>query len=156
MFFGKEKKGHKTSGTTRASANGWNQIVGMGYLLANLLLDGVVNSTQDQIFQTFKPTGQQMTLHINLFSTLISSVSSVLQLPHIPVIHPTDAGELELLYPVDFLKTHPDALNALVQLAITGVLGQLFNVHLRDPTKFRFLMSCVRPQSPRRRRSRSP
>ena len=102
------------------------QFIGMRYLLANRLLDGVVNSTQDQIFQTFKPTWQQTTLHINLFSTIISSVSSVLQLPRIPVIHPTNAWELELLYPVDFLKTHPDALKALVQLAITGVLGQLF------------------------------
>ena len=126
MFFGKEKGGHKTSGATNASASGWMQLIGMGYLLANLLLDGVVNSTQDQIFQTFKPTGQQMMLHINLFSTLISSVLSVLPLPHIPVIHPTDAGELELLYAINFLKTHPDALKALVQFAITGALGQLF------------------------------
>ncbi|KAF9777651.1 UAA transporter [Thelephora terrestris] len=124
MFFGNEKKGHKGAG--KASSGGWMQLIGMGYLLANLLLDGVVNSTQDQIFQTFKPTGQQMMLHINLFSTLISSVLSVLPLPHIPVIHPTDAGELELLYAVNFLKTHPDALKALVQFAITGALGQLF------------------------------
>jgi UDP-galactose transporter B1 len=91
-----------------------------------LLLDGVVNSTQDQIFQTFKPAGQQMMLHINLFSTLISTILSVLPLPHIPVIHPTDAGELELVYAIEFLKTHPDALKALAQFAITGALGQLF------------------------------
>lgn len=127
MFFGKEKKGHKNSGgPTKAAASAWGQLIGMGYLLANLLLDGVVNSTQDQIFQTFKPTGQQMMLHINLFSTLISTVLSVLPLPHIPVIHPTDAGELELMYAIEFLKSHPDALKALVQFAITGALGQLF------------------------------
>lgn len=127
MFFGKEKKGHKNSGgPTKAAVNAWAQLIGMGYLLANLLLDGVVNSTQDQIFQTFKPTGQQMMLHINLFSTLISTVLSVLPLPHIPVIHPTDAGELELVYAIEFLKTHPDALKELVQFAITGALGQLF------------------------------
>lgn len=127
MFFGKEKKGHKNSGgPTNAAVGAWAQLIGMGYLLANLLLDGVVNSTQDQIFQTFKPTGQQMMLHINLFSTLISTVLSVLPLPHIPVIHPTDAGELELLYAIQFLKTHPDALKALAQFAITGALGQLF------------------------------
>lgn len=127
MFFGKEKKGHKNSGgPNKAVVSGWAQLIGMGYLLANLLLDGVVNSTQDQIFQTFKPTGQQMMLHINLFSTLISTVLSVLPLPHIPVIHPTAAGELELVYAIEFLKTHPDALKALAQFAITGALGQLF------------------------------
>lgn len=123
MFFGNEKKGNKNS---KSAVNGWMQLIGMGYLLANLLLDGVVNSTQDQIFQTFKPTGQQMMLHINLFSTLISTILSVLPLPHIPVIHPTNAGELELVHAIEFLKTHPDALKALVQFAITGALGQLF------------------------------
>ena len=126
MFFGKEKKGHKNSGGPGKAVSPWAQLIGMGYLLANLLLDGVVNSTQDQIFQTFKPTGQQMMLHINLFSTLISTVLSVLPLPHIPVIHPTAAGELELVYAIEFLKTHPDALKALAQFAITGALGQLF------------------------------
>ena len=127
MFFGKEKKGHKNSGgPTKAAVSAWGQLIGMGYLLANLLLDGVVNSTQDQIFQTFKPTGQQMMLHINLFSTLISTVLSVLPLPHIPIVHPTAAGELELVYAIEFLKTHPDALKALAQFAITGALGQLF------------------------------
>ncbi|KAF9649927.1 UAA transporter [Thelephora ganbajun] len=127
MLFEKEKKGHKSSGgPTKAVVSGWAQLIGMGYLLANLLLDGVVNSTQDQIFQTFKPTGQQMMLHINLFSTMISTVLSILPLPHIPVIHPTDAGELELVYAIEFLKTHPDALKALVQFAVTGALGQLF------------------------------
>ena len=127
MFFGKEKKGHKNSGgPSKAAVSAWAQLIGMGYLLANLLLDGVVNSTQDQIFQTFKPTGQQMMLHINLFSTFISTVLSVLPLPHIPVIHPTAAGELELVYAIEFLKTHPDALKALIQFAVTGALGQLF------------------------------
>lgn len=127
MFFGNEKKGHRGSAApNKSSPNGWMQLIGMAYLLTNLLLDGVVNSTQDQIFQTFKPTGQQMMLHINLFSTLISTVLSVLPLPHIPVIHPTDAGELELVYAIEFLKTHPDALKALAQFAITGALGQLF------------------------------
>ena len=127
MFLGGQKKGHKNSGPpSKSAASGWAQLVGMLYLLANLLLDGVVNSTQDQIFQTFKPTGQQMMLHINLFSTLISTILSVLPLPHIPVIHPTDPGQLELVYAIQFLKTHPDASKALAQFAITGALGQLF------------------------------
>ena len=127
MFFGNEKKGHKNSGSpTKSAVGGWAQLIGMLYLLANLLLDGLVNSTQDQIFQTFKPSGQQMMLHINLFSTLISTALSVLPLPHIPVIHPTDAGQLELAYAIRFFKTHPDAFKALIQFAITGALGQLF------------------------------
>jgi len=127
MFFGKEQKGHKNSGgPSKSAVNAWAQLIGMAYLFANLLLDGVVNSTQDQIFQTFKPSGQQMMLHINLFSTLISTTLSVLPLPHIPVIHPTDAGQLELVYAIQFLKTHPDALKALAQFAVTGALGQLF------------------------------
>jgi UDP-galactose transporter B1 len=127
MFLGDEKKGHKSSNAPgKPAVSGWAQLIGMLYLLANLLLDGVVNSTQDQIFQTFKPSGQQMMFHINLFSTLISTLLSFLPLPHIPVIHPTDAGELELVYAIQFLKSHPGALKALAQFAITGALGQLF------------------------------
>jgi len=127
MFLGDEKKGHKNSRTSgKSTVSGWAQLIGMLYLLANLLLDGVVNSTQDQIFQTFKPSGQQMMFHINLFSTLISTALSLLPLPHIPVIHPTDSGQLELVYAIQLFKSHPDALKALAQFAITGALGQLF------------------------------
>ena len=108
MFFGNKKKGHKTSEVTNASASGWIQLIGVGYLLANPLLDGFVNNIQDQIFQNLEPTGQQTMLHTNLFSTLTSPAVGVLPFPHIPVVHPTDAGGLELLYAVNFLKTHPD------------------------------------------------
>ena len=33
-FFGNKKQGHKTSGATKASAGGWIQLIGVGYLLA--------------------------------------------------------------------------------------------------------------------------
>lgn len=125
MFFGNEKPKHQ-SNSTGASVGGYGQFIGMAYLLLNLLLDGVTNSTQDQIFTTYKPSGQQMMLFINLFSTLISTTLSVLPLPYIPVIHPTDSSQSELGYAIQFVREHPGVLSPLVQFAVTGALGQLF------------------------------
>jgi len=124
MFFGNEKPHQKSDAS--ASVGGYSQMIGMTYLLLNLLLDGLTNSTQDQIFSTYKPSGQQMMLFINLFSTVLSTTLSILPLPYIPVIHPTDSSQTELGYAIEFIRTHPGVLWPLLQFAVTGALGQLF------------------------------
>jgi UDP-galactose transporter B1 len=124
MFFGNEKPRQKSG--VSASVGGYGQMIGMIYLLLNLLLDGLTNSTQDQIFSTYKPSGQQMMLFINLFSTVLSTTLSILPLPYIPVIHPTESSQTELGYAIEFVRTHPEILWPLVQFAVTGALGQLF------------------------------
>jgi solute carrier family 35 (UDP-galactose transporter), member B1 len=126
MLFGNEqpsKVSHNKNNSKTVSAYG--QAIGLTYLLINLLLDGLINSTQDQIFSQFKPTGQQMMLFINVFSTLISTTLSILPLPYIPVIHPSTSGS-ELGYAIEFIRTHPGVLTPLLQFALTGALGQLF------------------------------
>lgn len=125
MFFGNEKPS-KASKTSTTPVSGYGQVIGLTYLLLNLILDGLVNSTQDQIFSIYKPTGQQMMLFINVFSTLISTTLSILPLPYIPVIHPTSSGQTELGYAIEFIRTHPGVLIPLFQFALTGALGQLF------------------------------
>ena len=127
MFMGFGGEDGKKHGTKRqGNQTLWHTIIGMTYLLINLILDGATNSTQDEIFARYKVTGQQMMFWINLLCTLLTSFVSVLPLPYIPVLHPSPGGETELKSALVFLRSHPTIIYPLVQFALTGALGQLF------------------------------
>ncbi|CCM01898.1 uncharacterized protein FIBRA_03969 [Fibroporia radiculosa] len=122
MGFGAEKPS-KTKAGPELSA--YAQLIGITYLLINLAIDGATNSTQDEIFAQYRVTGQQMMFWINVFCTLLTSVISILPLPYIPVLHPSDNGT-ELQGALEFIRTHPSVTMPLAQYALTGALGQLF------------------------------
>ncbi|KAN0139898.1 UAA transporter [Lactarius tabidus] len=125
MGFGGDSGGkHRTGGQGNSTL--MHSIIGMSYLLINLVLDGATNSTQDEIFARYKVSGQQMMLWINLLCTLLTSLISILPLPYIPVLHPSNGGEAELIGALKFLRSHPSIIYPLVQFALTGALGQLF------------------------------
>lgn len=124
MAFG-EQKSSKAS-RQQTSGGPWSSIIGLTYLLINLAMDGVLNSTQDEIFSRYKVTGQQMMLFMNINSALLNAFLAILPLPYIPVLHPSSARSSDLSEALRFLKEHPKALSALFQFAITGALGQLF------------------------------
>ncbi|KAG1840573.1 UDP-galactose transporter, partial [Suillus subalutaceus] len=123
MGFGNEKP-------SKASSNGeqgsYGQLIGILYLVINLILDGAVNSTQDELFVRYKVTGQQMMFWINLFCTLLSTTLGTLPLPHIPVLHPSSGLQSEFANAIGFIRTHPSVIVPLVQFSLTGALGQLF------------------------------
>jgi len=125
MGFGKEKP-KKGSSTATDDATPYASLTGIIYLLINLALDGATNSTQDEIFSRYKVTGQQMMFWINLFCTIITVALSVLPLPYIPVIHPTNGGQSEFVDALTFINSHPSVIMPLAQFALTGALGQLF------------------------------
>jgi len=125
MYFGNDgKKGKQSS--SQAQQTPYANLIGITYLLINLALDGAINSTQDEIFTRHKVSGQQMMLWINLFCTVITSILSVLPLPYIPVIHPSNDGKTELAGALTFIRNHPSIISPLAQFAFTGALGQLF------------------------------
>jgi len=126
MYFGDQKKAKSHAPSAASAASPYSSLIGMTYLFINLALDGAINSTQDEIFSRHKVTGQQMMLWINIFCTAISTVLSVLPLPHIPVIHPSPSGQTELGGFLAFASTHPSIWIPLGQFALTGALGQLF------------------------------
>jgi solute carrier family 35 (UDP-galactose transporter), member B1 len=127
MFMGFGGEGaKKQSAKGQGNSTLRHSIIGMAYLLINLILDGATNSTQDEIFARYKVSGQQMMLWINLLCTLLTSFISMLPLPHIPVLHPSQGGETELQNALEFLRTHPSIIYPLAQFALTGALGQLF------------------------------
>lgn len=125
MGFGNEKPKKASSGTT-SEVTPYASLIGIGYLLVNLALDGATNSTQDEIFSRYKVTGQQMMFWINLFCTILAVALSVLPLPYIPVIHPTSGGHSEFMDAITFIHSHPSVVTPLAQFALTGALGQLF------------------------------
>ncbi|CAE6522771.1 unnamed protein product [Rhizoctonia solani] len=118
MYMGNSPSKHK--GAAESS------LLGLFLLLINLLLDGAVNSTQDEIFSRYKITGQQMMLWINTFSTAITVFLMFAPLPHIPTIHPGPGGVAEWASAMDYIRTHPDCVVPLLQFAFTGAVGQLF------------------------------
>ncbi|KAM5534950.1 hypothetical protein V8D89_011323 [Ganoderma adspersum] len=126
MGFGKEKPSKaKSSKNGNGELSAYTQLIGISYLLINLLIDGATNSTQDEIFARYKVTGQQMMFWINVFCTALSSIIAILPLPQIPVLHPAASGT-ELEAALAFIRTHPDVVVPLAQFALTGALGQLF------------------------------
>ncbi|KAF9464184.1 UAA transporter family-domain-containing protein [Collybia nuda] len=124
MGMGNEKKKNKVNSGSVQSP--YANLIGITYLLINLILDGATNSTQDEIFTRHKVTGQQMMFWINIFCTLLTSILSVLPLPYIPVIHPSTDGQTELMGALTFIRNHPSIILPLGQFAFTGALGQLF------------------------------
>ncbi|KAL5520018.1 hypothetical protein ACEPAG_1678 [Sanghuangporus baumii] len=124
MGFGDQKsgKGHSSgSDETKGSS-----IIGITYLLINLALDGATNSTQDEIFDRYSVTGQQMMFWINVMSTFVTTIIALLPLPYIPVLHPSASWSSELSNVLQFMREHPGVLSPLLQFAFTGSLGQLF------------------------------
>ena len=121
MGFGDQKGKSHGSDSSQGSS-----FIGILYLLITLAIDGATNSTQDEIFDKYNVTGQQMMFWINLMSTGVTTVLSVLPLPYIPVLHPSEGWISELSNVLQFMREHPGVLSPLLQFAFTGSLGQLF------------------------------
>ncbi|KAI8809334.1 UAA transporter [Cladochytrium replicatum] len=96
-----------------------NSLYGLLFLALNLLLDGVTNSTQDQIFRTHKVSGSQMMVYMNLCSTVYMASYAL--------IDPFGTGETYLAS--SFLTRHPAALRDLLLYSFTGAVGQCFIFH---------------------------
>ncbi|KAF9577520.1 UDP-galactose transporter, partial [Lunasporangiospora selenospora] len=91
-----------------------SSLYGMLLVLINLAIDGITNSTQDQIFQTFKVTGQEMMCFMNLFMAAFMSIW---------LINPFNP---ELGNALAFCQAHPAIIKDIVLFCICGALGQCF------------------------------
>jgi UDP-galactose transporter B1 len=104
----------------------------------SLLIDGLTNSTQDQIFTKYpKFTGQQMMFTMSSFTILLLLPTMILPLPthplallHLPFADralPSVAfSQPTFLSILSFITTHPTSLPPLLAYALLGGLGQLF------------------------------
>ncbi|KAG0212780.1 UDP-galactose transporter [Mortierella sp. GBA30] len=99
---------HKTKGAVSSS------LYGLMLVIINLTLDGITNSTQDQIFHAFKVSGQQMMCFMNLFMSGYMAVW---------LLNPWNP---ELTSAIAFCQTHPAIIQDIVMFSICGALGQCF------------------------------
>ncbi|EJC97988.1 UAA transporter [Fomitiporia mediterranea MF3/22] len=124
MYFGGDHSSKKHSGNELVEKG--SSLIGLTYLLINLAIDGATNSTQDEIFDKYTVTGQQMMFWINIMSFLVTTILALLPLPYIPVLHPSAGWSSELSNVLQFMREHPGVAWPLLQFAFTGSLGQLF------------------------------
>ncbi|GMM36043.1 UDP-galactose transporter [Saccharomycopsis crataegensis] len=98
-----------------AIATEGNSLLGMGYLFLSLILDGLTNSTQDQMFRKFtKMTGIHLMVSLNFISLFLVLFYSI-------VI--TD----QLSRSIEFISQYPDVFyNNILWYAICGSIGQIF------------------------------
>lgn len=88
--------------------------VGIGEILLflSLSMDGLTGAIQDRMRAASAPSGLQMMLAMNGWSTVMLSIG----------LFPTG----EIFDFIDFTARHPSLLSHLTLLAITGAIGQLF------------------------------
>ncbi|KAF8926602.1 UAA transporter [Dissophora ornata] len=91
-----------------------SSLYGLFLVAINLTLDGVTNSTQDQIFHAFKVSGQQMMCIMNLCMSAYMTVW---------LLNPWNP---ELVSAITFCQTHPAIIKDIIMFSICGALGQCF------------------------------
>ncbi|CAG8576088.1 2118_t:CDS:1 [Dentiscutata heterogama] len=91
-----------------------SSLYGTILLSINLLIDGVVCSTQDQIFSKYKIKGQHMMFFMNLFSGILMACW---------LINPWNQ---ELFNAITFCKNYPNIIKDILLFSLCGALGQCF------------------------------
>ncbi|ORZ32412.1 UAA transporter [Catenaria anguillulae PL171] len=113
LLHDQEGKGGKAKGAAS------NSLWGLFLLGINLAIDGLTNSTQDAMFKTYRISGQQMMVMMNLASALL--MSAYLALPWL--------SNNELAVAWAFVNQYPAVLKDMVMFAGAGALGQVFIFH---------------------------
>ncbi|KAF2101901.1 UAA transporter [Rhizodiscina lignyota] len=121
---------NKASKHASKSSEERNVTWGLLLLGINLLFDGLMNSTQDYIFQTFKPfSAPQMMCAMNLTSSFLTSLYLVLS----PYVAQTPVGAFlgmgkgdELREALDFVTKYPSVGYDVVAFGFCGAVGQVF------------------------------
>ncbi|GAA6021971.1 hypothetical protein JCM11491_000312 [Sporobolomyces phaffii] len=123
----KPAKPGKSGGARETSS-----VLGLALLGINLVLDGVVNSTQDQLFKTFanpRVSGPQMMFFMNAFACAFNLVALAVPFAAYPAfLLPAHGGQFanEWAHSVAFVRTHPAIVRDVVLFGVTGAVGQLF------------------------------
>lgn len=102
------KDGKKNAGVDESAGFGLGEIL----LILSLSMDGLTGAIQDRMRAASRPSGQQMMLAMNGWSTVILGVALL--------------GTGELFQFVAFSAKYPALWLNLTLLAFTGALGQLF------------------------------
>jgi UDP-galactose transporter B1 len=99
----------------KKQSSGGNSLFGIALLTMNLVMDGTINSTQDQIFKKVKIKGTSMMFYMNLFSFGIMSLFLI--------INPYSS---ELYDAIDFCYADPTVILDILLFSLAGSVGQCF------------------------------
>jgi UDP-galactose transporter B1 len=159
---------YQPASSKKKSSNG-NSLYGLLLLGVNLLFDGLTNSTQDDIYASFRPySGQQMQCALNSVSTVLTS-AYLLLLPYIAqtgigaavgVDLTANAGELQNA--IAFIQRHPAVGWDILGFAVCGALGQVFICEFspltcpENPSSPRIVKTCPRTKFRKTANQRSP
>lgn len=104
---------------SKGSNNDGNTALGLGYLAASMFLDGLTNSTQDQMFKSSagvrtKITGANLMCILNFFVLFLS-------LGYVFIFQFS-----EVQYFVNFCKEYPAVFKNILEVGSLGALGQVF------------------------------
>ena len=116
-----------------------NSAWGLLLLGINLLFDGLTNTTQDYIFQTYQPyKGPQMMCANNMISTLLTFTYLALSpyLVHTGIgeylgMDLTSGGGGEFAAALGFMARHPAVWYDVLGFAMCGAIGQVFICQFR-------------------------
>lgn len=101
-----------------ASSKGRASLYGLTLLTINLVIDGLTNASQDQIFTKYRSiSGTQMMVFMNLASCFYMAVYLM------------SPWTTELYDAISFVQRHPTILRDIGLFSICGGLGQIFIFH---------------------------
>ncbi|KAJ3197023.1 UDP-galactose transporter [Entophlyctis luteolus] len=128
------KDSHKKQNSGAAPVPLLLKLWGIALLSVNLLLDGVTNSTQDEICRTFRHvTGISMMLWMNVFASTIMCV----------FLACSDPFTHELSGALTFAATHPRVLVDVLLFGVCGAVGQCFIFHTIERFGAMFLVTVT-------------
>ncbi|CAH2354220.1 UDP-galactose transporter homolog 1 [[Candida] railenensis] len=110
--------GHPSKSESKTSINDGQTLIGMAQLIGSMVLDGLTNSTQDQLFKMpsqVKLTGAKLMCLLNFFMFVLSLTYAYFV-----------EYKGEITYTINFITHYPQALGNILAFAILGSLGQVF------------------------------
>ncbi|KAJ3297009.1 UDP-galactose transporter [Borealophlyctis nickersoniae] len=111
-------KQESDEGHGKPKGAGSNSLYGLALLSINLLLDGAMNSVQDQLFKKDKVSSSSMMVYMNLFSTALMAGYLLL-----------NPFTTELSTAMAFCAAHPQVIGDIMLFAVCGAVGQCFIFH---------------------------
>ncbi|ODV79358.1 UAA-domain-containing protein [Suhomyces tanzawaensis NRRL Y-17324] len=102
----------------KTSINDGKTGLGMAQLIGSMVLDGLTNLTQDQLFKsqqgTHRVTGASLMCILNLFVFVLTAAYTAV------------FKSSELTYTLDFVHKYPEVLTNILAFAVFGSVGQVF------------------------------
>lgn len=109
----------KTSKKKKDSINDGNTLLGMAQLIGSMLLDGVMNSTQDKLFRL---RNQRQKITGATLMCILNCLVAVFTLGYLLIFK----FESEAVYTLNFIKQYPSSLTDILAFSLFGATGQVF------------------------------